>query len=677
MNKTFFILGVILLLLPFVSAFDCSLTSDEDYCEDIIESDLNETEMDLVLSTLLYGYTNYPNYDFIEEYNLELEIDEPPDNTTIYDSTYIKDAWLSFLAVYPSIYEGDILYITEEINLLSTYDYEIELPSGRASGDCRTEYSLSSNSANVYYYLNGDLLGTDENYIISEDGTLTAELEIYVTIAVTHYRTETEEFQYYIGGPIHYREVCEYSHTTYESDSLAINEDKEITFYEQEPYLNITITNQYRNTTKGNYIASNYSYFIISFNSSHLEKQTYYYDLVFEKKPYYIAYLKANPTNETSISNLFFSEETFYVSDTSNCSLYAYNHFYNYSSECDLTLYQEEDSELSIEANDLDLSLLIWVLTFLLIIYIIYRLLQSQAKKIIIPILLLILILTPFALADDEEECGLTNLASCLPEAIYDYILVLINAPILPLLSAIETMFTSEVSIDLFYTLWSIMRYIISFFYIFLFLYVGYVFLTSNSNPIKRSHAKDMLRNIFLMIVLIQGSYYIYGLLIDLSTILNSVIYSFIDSTFFLITADNITNIALEFVYASTYVIVIFITLLMLVLRYILVSFGVVLFPFAIFCYFIPPLKGYGRFMINALLIFIFITFIDLLIILGGSMMVDIALFENFEILIMITCFSLVNYSLWLAIKFAMKMSVTTSLKDDLNQAVKYIALIA
>lgn len=221
------------------------------------------------------------------------------------------------------------------------------------------------------------------------------------------------------------------------------------------------------------------------------------------------------------------------------------------------------------------------------------------------------------------------------------------------------------------------MRYIISFFYIFLFLYVGYVFLTSNSNPIKRSHAKDMLRNIFLMIVLIQGSYYIYGLLIDLSTILNSVIYSFIDSTFFLITADNITNIALEFVYASTYVIVIFITLLMLVLRYILVSFGVVLFPFAIFCYFIPPLKGYGRFMINALLIFIFITFIDLLIILGGSMMVDIALFENFEILIMITCFSLVNYSLWLAIKFAMKMSVTTSLKDDLNQAVKYIALIA
>ena len=32
---------------------------------------------------------------------------------------------------------------------------------------------------------------------------------------------------------------------------------------------------------------------------------------------------------------------------------------------------------------------------------------------------------------------------------------------------------------------------------------------------------------------------------------------------------------------------------------------------------------------------------------------------------------------MWLAIRFAMRMSTNTSLKDDLNQAVKYIAMVA
>jgi len=119
------------------------------------------------------------------------------------------------------------------------------------------------------------------------------------------------------------------------------------------------------------------------------------------------------------------------------------------------------------------------------------------------------------------------------------------------------------------------------------------------------------------------------------------------------------------------------VTMLMLVMRYIVVSIGVVLFPIGLFCYFVPPLKGYGKFILNMLGIFIFITFIDLLIILACSMIVDIPIFENFKILVMISCFLIVNYTLWLAIKFALKKSSAVSIKDDINQAVKYIALLA
>jgi hypothetical protein len=115
----------------------------------------------------------------------------------------------------------------------------------------------------------------------------------------------------------------------------------------------------------------------------------------------------------------------------------------------------------------------------------------------------------------------------------------------------------------------------------------------------------------------------------------------------------------------------------MLVLRYLVVSFGVVLFPVGIFLYFIPPLKGYGKFILNLLGIFIFITFIDLLIILACSKLIEVQLFENIKILVMITCFALVNYTLWLAIKFAMRKSSNVSIKDDIQQAAKYIALLA
>lgn len=292
----------------------------------------------------------------------------------------------------------------------------------------------------------------------------------------------------------------------------------------------------------------------------------------------------------------------------------------------------------------------------------------------IILIILTISLLIPSVYAD---QCGITNLASCIPEKMYEFVLVLINAPLLPMILFIKELLTSEVSIDLFFHVWSIIRYILSFFYIFFFLYSGFVFLTSGANPIRRQQAKDMLKDTVIMIVLIQGSFYLYGLILAMSSILDNAILSMIDPHFFLLTADNIVNIGLELLLAFVYAITLFITMLMLVLRYVIVSFGVILLPVALFCYFTPPLKGYGKFILHMLGIFIFVTFFDLLIILACSMLVEVPLFENFKILVMIVCFSIVNYTLFLAVKFALKRSSSSSLKDDLNQAVKYIALLA
>jgi len=473
---------------------------------------------------------------------------------------------------------------------------------------------------------------------------------------------------------------CRYSHTTYPPDSMTLSESKNVTLYTSRPSANLTVTNQYLDTTKGVFTASNYSYFRLGFNESSMTRQTYYYDLIFDKKPYYLAYLEAHNFTQNAQKNIRLYNDTFFVKNPSNCSLFTYNHFYNLSQECDLTLHQEETEELSIQKKESDLSLLWYTLIFLLVIYIIYRILKTQAGKMTLPIIIiLLLICTPLVAAQEaeEEDCGITNLASCLPAKMYDYLLFIINAPLLPFLEAIKSLLTAEVSTDIFHHVWTVIRYILSFFYIFFFLYAGFVFLTSNANPVRRSQAKEMIQNTILMIVLIQGSFYIYGLLLSISSVMDAAILNMIDPHFFMLTADNIVNIGLEFIFTMSYAIVLFVTMLMLVLRYIIVSFGVVLFPIGLFCYFTPPLKGYGKFILNVLGIFIFITFIDLLIILACAMLIEAPLFENIKIIVMINCFSIINYTLWLAIKFALTKSSMSTIKDDIQQAAKYIALLA
>jgi len=104
--------------------------------------------------------------------------------------------------------------------------------------------------------------------------------------------------------------------------------------------------------------------------------------------------------------------------------------------------------------------------------------------------------------------------------------------------------------------------------------------------------------------------------------------------------------------------------------------FGVVLIPIGIFCYFIPPLKSYGKLILNLISLFIFIIFIDAIIMLESSMLINIAMFENFKIMVMISCFSLVNLSYIVLIWHVINKSGAVETGGKIAGAVKYIAMI-
>jgi len=236
-------------------------------------------------------------------------------------------------------------------------------------------------------------------------------------------------------------------------------------------------------------------------------------------------------------------------------------------------------------------------------------------------------------------DCGITNLGSCLPQMFFNFILNLLNAPLQPLLTLVNNLMTNPVNLNLFSSIWAIIVYILSMFYGLLMLYSGFNFMISGYDVVKRAKAKEWFRNIFIMIVLVQASFFIYQLFVDLGSLLTNGTLSLVNSSFFLLTADNPSNIGLGFIFALLYGLILLFTVIVLTLRYLIIALGVVFFPIGIFCYFIPPLRSYGRLILNFLGICIFVTFIDALIFLVCSQLLSVPVFQNIKILVMISAF--------------------------------------
>jgi hypothetical protein len=258
--------------------------------------------------------------------------------------------------------------------------------------------------------------------------------------------------------------------------------------------------------------------------------------------------------------------------------------------------------------------------------------------------LLFLVILMPTVMADN---CTITNLGDCLPEAFFNYFLEMINAPLELILGFIENMLAEPVDASIFSGVWAIVIYILSMFYGLLLVYSGLNFIISGYDSSKREQAKSWLKNILIMIVFVQASYLIYVLILDVNSALTTSVFNLIDPDFFVFTMDSFSEISLELVFGLNYLIVLIITTVILSIRYLIVSFGVALFPIGIFLYFIEPLKGFGKSILSFLLINIFMSFFASLIFLISSMLLGTTQFAGMKIMLMIASFLLVDLVLF------------------------------
>jgi len=151
----------LVLLLPSAIAFNCNSLSGGDLqvCNSIQSTNLSSLDKDLLISDIFNKNKTTPDFNFIYSWNTNLNILKSPDGRTSSSGT-ISNAWMKIITLMPSIIENNILYGSKNGKLMTSYNYNVNLPSGTESGDCRTDYYGLSSYANLNVYLNNELIGT-------------------------------------------------------------------------------------------------------------------------------------------------------------------------------------------------------------------------------------------------------------------------------------------------------------------------------------------------------------------------------------------------------------------------------------------------------------------------------------------------------------------------------------
>ena len=394
LNLIVVVLFLSVIPLSFAS-FNCYLTSNINRCNQIINSNISENQKDQLLSSLLYNSTNYPDHEFIFNYNTKIKVNLSIENLTIINSTYIKNGWLSLLTVMPSVLEDNTLFVSSTTFVLSEYDYFIEVPKDYISkgypkiknGDCKTIHTLIENISTLNVLVNNENQGSLKlNPVnIKEDSIITDKLNIKSSIKQDHYHWKQYCISKKNGRCVKYEYRCEYFSTDYLKDEVNLEDSINVKYYNIKPLVNIKVLDYYNNVTKLQFNAKDFDSLTINFNNSYYSEQRYVYSLEFIKKPFYIAVLKAEKVDikknyglVSGLNNTIFISSSFAqdFSKSLNCKLNSFNHFFNFSSGCNLNLVKEENDKYEVIPFSFDLVYFLKLFVLLFILYLICRIIK-------------------------------------------------------------------------------------------------------------------------------------------------------------------------------------------------------------------------------------------------------------------------------------------------------------
>lgn len=176
-----------------------------------------------------------------------------------------------------------------------------------------------------------------------------------------------------------------------------------------------------------------------------------------------------------------------------------------------------------------------------------------------------------------------------------------------PFLTAINTFIQQNPDPLALFGYWKLIILVISAFYILMFLVAGLKFVLGAYDVGQREEAKVWFKNALFVVIVLNASYLLYSILLDLGSGVSLVFWEAKFDNLFSFEAIESLNL-FNLYYLAFSASLLWFTLF---LRYALLLIGVVIFPVGLFLFFIPPLKTWGSAVLNLFGTAVFIQLVD------------------------------------------------------------------
>jgi len=221
--------------------------------------------------------------------------------------------------------------------------------------------------------------------------------------------------------------------------------------------------------------------------------------------------------------------------------------------------------------------------------------------------------------AINQMFTGLTQSLTELPAAVVNQFLASLQSLtanfLTTLLLIAKEFITTNPDIAPMFPLWQTIVYIISLFYLILFLIVGFFFLFSSIDAEKRTSAKKWFKSTIIMIAAVGASFQLYEIFLAIGAGVATYLWASEFEVLFQASELTALNLILLTVYSGA-VLAAFITLF---IRHLFLVMGAAIFPIALFFYFIEPLKPWGKMLLEILFAAVLMQIIDVIIFIGSQ----------------------------------------------------------
>ena len=212
----------------------------------------------------------------------------------------------------------------------------------------------------------------------------------------------------------------------------------------------------------------------------------------------------------------------------------------------------------------------------------------------------------------------LANLPTCIVDAFFSYIVSGLIASVAGFIDASFQFLFSAPNLNWFCGPYGIVMTVLETLYSIALMCLALMFVVRSNDAEGRLAAKKWLENLLILVVLLAFSFQLFQMMLDFNTYLATSFSGAVQRSVFM-PSGTFTSAIFAFLMLLLIALLLILTFVTLLIRYVLIPFLLLLFPIALFLYFVPWTKSWGKTFLRSIALIVFMTAVDALILLGLS----------------------------------------------------------